>query len=71
MKIKYTGPRDSINVGGFGAHNKEQVKDYPDDVAEDLLDTSKKQQFEAVDTPVQVEQKTDADGEKKPKKKKS
>lgn len=49
MKIKYTGPRDVINVAPYGLHGKDEVKDYPDEFGEDLLATSKKQKFEAVD----------------------
>jgi hypothetical protein len=50
MKIKYLGPSPSVNVGGFGPHPKDAVVDYPDEVAEELLATSKKQKFEAVDS---------------------
>lgn len=46
MKVKYSGPRDSINVGEFGPHAKDQVKDYPKEVAEELVETANKQSFE-------------------------
>lgn len=46
MKIKYLGPSESVNVGGFGPHRKGEVKDYPEDMAADLLTSSKKQKFE-------------------------
>lgn len=49
MKIKYLGPSDSVNVGGFGSQSKYEEKEYPDDVGAELLATSKKQRFEAVD----------------------
>lgn len=48
MKIKYLGPSPSVNVGGHGPHFKGKVVDYPDDVGEELLETAKKQEFEAV-----------------------
>lgn len=50
MKIKYLGPSPSVNVGEFGPHPKDVVIDYPDDVAEELLATSKKQKFERADS---------------------
>jgi len=49
MKIKYLGPSPSVNVAPYGAHKKEEIKDYPDKFGEALLATSKKQKFEAVD----------------------
>lgn len=48
MKIRYLGPGDAVVVGGFGPHRRGEVKDYPDDVGEELLATSVKQRFEAV-----------------------
>lgn len=48
MKIKYLGPSPFVNVGGFGPHYKDTVRDYPKDIAEEILTTSKKQKFEAV-----------------------
>jgi len=50
MKIKYLGPGDAVNVEPYGRHLKDQVKDYPDDFADELLTTSTRQQFECVDT---------------------
>ena len=44
MKIKYLGPRAEVNVGGYGNHQKDTVKDYPKHIAEDLL-ASKRQNF--------------------------
>ena len=49
MKIKYLGPSKSVIVAPHGTHKKDETKDYPDEFAEDLLVTSKKQKFEAVD----------------------
>lgn len=46
MKVKYMGPLDSIDVGGFGPHKKGEVKEYPDDAAMELVETSKRQIFE-------------------------
>jgi len=63
MKIKYLGPSPSVNVGGFGEHLKNQVADYPDDVAEELLSTSKKQRFEAVKTKKEEGDKKDTEVE--------
>ena len=48
MKVKYLGPSKSVNVGGYGAHRKGRVKEYPDEVAEELLATADKQRFQAV-----------------------
>jgi len=48
MFIKYLGPSDSVNVGGYGSHAKAEVKEYPDEFGEELLATSKKQKFEVV-----------------------
>ncbi len=52
MKLKYLGPRDSIMIQGNGLHEKGEIKEYPDDVGQDLLATSVKQKFEAVDDSV-------------------
>jgi hypothetical protein len=49
MKVKYNGPSPEVNVGGFGVHTKNEVKDYPDAVGAELVATGKKQQFEAID----------------------
>ena len=45
MKIKYLGPSDSVEVGGFGPHLRGEVKDYPEEAGRELLATSKRQQF--------------------------
>lgn len=39
----------SVNVAPYGSHAKDEAKDYPDEFGEDLLATSKKQKFEAID----------------------
>jgi len=49
MKIKYCGPGSFINVHPHGRHDKDEVKDYPDEFAEDLLATAKENKFEVVD----------------------
>jgi len=49
MKIIYLGPCDRVNVAPHGEHFRDQVKEYPDAFAAELLDTSKKQKFEVVD----------------------
>jgi len=48
MQIKYLGPSDEVNVAPHGPHRKGDVKEYPDDFAEELLATSIKQKFEKV-----------------------
>jgi len=49
MKIKYLGPSPVVKIAPYGDHRKDEVKDYPDEFGEDLLATSKKQKFEAID----------------------
>ena len=49
MKLRYEGPRDSVGVAGYGEHAKGQVVDYPDDFVAELLATSVRQRFTAVD----------------------
>jgi hypothetical protein len=51
MRIEYLGPGDAVNVGGHGPHRRGEIKDYPDDVGAELLATSKKQRFAAVEDP--------------------
>ena len=46
MKIKYLGPRKSVNVAGWGPHFKNETKEYPDDFGRELLASSRKQKFE-------------------------
>ena len=46
MQVKYLGPSRSVNIAPFGAHYRDEIKDYPDDFAAELLETSHKQQFE-------------------------
>ena len=48
MRIKYLGPSRSVNVGGYGVHMKGEVREYPDAVGEELLETGRKQRFERV-----------------------
>lgn len=49
MKIKYLGPSPVVIVAPYGDHRKDEIKDYPDEFGENLIATSKKQRFEAVD----------------------
>jgi len=57
MKIRYLGCRrpngelvgDSVGVGGFGSHLRGEVKDYPEDVGQELLATMRRQKFELVE----------------------
>jgi|GEM_PF-3044484 len=58
MKIRYLGPSPSVNVGEFGPHYKDEVKDYPDKVGEELLATMRKQRFEFAGDP--TEEKTES-----------
>jgi hypothetical protein len=48
MKIIYHGPQDKVNVAPYGEHFKGQVKEYPDPFGRELLETSRRQQFEAL-----------------------
>jgi len=49
MKIIYLGPSRAVNVAPYGPHARGEVKDYPDEFGEELLATSKKQRFKAVE----------------------
>lgn len=49
MKIRYLGPRTEVNVAPFGKHQLNDVKNYPDDFAKELMETSSRQRFEVVD----------------------
>ena len=51
MWIKYLGPSESVNVEPYGPHRKDEAKEYPDEFAEELLATSKKQKFKAEKAP--------------------
>lgn len=51
MKIKYLGPSAKVNVHPFGEHRKFEVKDYPDDFAEDMIATRREHKFEIVEDP--------------------
>ena len=51
ISIIYHGPRDRIDVGGYGYHLLNEVKRYPADFAEELLRTSVKQHFKAMAEP--------------------
>lgn len=51
MKIKYVGPNDHVIVGPFGRHDRDQIKEYPDEFGKELLASSQRQRFEgAVET---------------------
>lgn len=58
MEIKYLGPSDAVNIAPFGSHRKDEVKSYPDVFAKDLLATSKKQRFQAIDEPDSEQEET-------------
>jgi len=45
MKIKYMGPSPFVKIGGYPVQKKNEVIEYPDEVGEELLATSKKQKF--------------------------
>lgn len=64
MKIIYKGPSPFVLVGGSGPHNRDEVKDYPDDVGRELLETAKRQRFEAVEPETGKKETTDPKGEK-------
>jgi len=49
MRIKYNGPAEQVNVAGYGPHRLGEEKEYPDDFAAELLDTSSRQMFEVVE----------------------
>jgi hypothetical protein len=49
MRIKYLGPSPSVIVEPYGPHRQDEEKEYPDAFGAELLATSKKQRFEAVD----------------------
>jgi len=45
MKITYLGPSQAVIVHPFGEHRKNETKEYPDSFGEELIATSRKQQF--------------------------
>jgi hypothetical protein len=49
MLIRYVGPSPSVLVVPYGEQLAGQAKEYPDAFGQELLDTSKKQRFEAVE----------------------
>lgn len=51
MKVRYLGPRQSVDVAGHGTHAAGEVKDYPEKTARELIATSRRQRFEAVTAP--------------------
>jgi hypothetical protein len=51
MKIRYLGPMDRVYVVPYGPHYRDEIRNYPDSFARELLATSTKQHFEAVDEP--------------------
>jgi len=44
--VVYLGPSKFVRVVPYGRHYKDTVVDYPESFAKDLIETSKKQQFE-------------------------
>lgn len=67
MKLRYLGPRQSLEVAGYGRHPAGAIKTYPDKFAKELIATSTRQHFEVVAepkaAPVQVKQKRSASNE--------
>lgn len=58
MKLKYIGPLVAFSHAEYGHHVQGMVKEYPDDFAEELLATTKRQIFEVIkETPKKVKQK--------------
>jgi len=51
LRIFYGGPRDSIEIAGFGRHMREEIKPYPDAFARELVKTSRRQVFRIMDEP--------------------
>lgn len=49
MKVRYDGPGDYVNVGGFGIHRKNQVKNYPKPLAIELIEKSVRQRFQSAE----------------------
>lgn len=49
MRIKYLGPSGFVFITPYGDHQKGETKEYPDEFGKELIATSKKQKFEAVD----------------------
>lgn len=48
IKIRYDGPCDMVRVAPYGEHYNGVEKEYPEDFAKELIETSKKQQFSIV-----------------------
>ncbi len=68
MKIKYTGPSPSVNIGDR-VQKKDEIIDYPDDFAKELLATSKKQKFVCVGKPEEKPPEKQEETSGKPEKK--
>jgi len=49
MLIKYLGPSPEVNVGQFGSQRLGEAKEYPDNIGRELIETAKKQRFEAAE----------------------
>lgn len=64
IKLKYLGPRDHIDVPPYGEHIRDQDKEYPTAFANELLETSSRQQFEVVEVKAEKtpQKKADAKG---------
>jgi len=65
MQVKYLGPSGEVNVVPYGPHRKGDVEEYPDDFAEELLATSKKQKFKAVGGRSEPEPESESETEEK------
>jgi len=44
--VVYLGPSKYVRVAPYGEHYKDAVVEYPESFAEDLIESSRKQQFE-------------------------
>ncbi len=48
LNVIYNGPHDAVNVGDFGEHKKGVKKTYPVNIANELVENSKRNKFEIV-----------------------
>jgi hypothetical protein len=46
VSVIYLGPSPSVNVAPYGPHDKDAVFDYPESIAKNLVEKSKRQRFE-------------------------
>ena len=53
IKLEYLGPSLYVNIGGVGLHKRGEEKEYPVELAEELLQ-SKKQKFKRATEDIQT-----------------